>query len=210
MPQRCMGERRHSSTILNLGTRLRWVVNFTPLSLYLWKNSPQYPLYRRSDGPHIQSGCNEEKSIFPIQGIEPQLPACPNLWPRHYTNWAILAWNTVTCRWMKYYTVCHLWLRHCATSRKVAVSIPDEVTGFSSWPNHSSCTMTLELTQPLTEMSTKNLPGRRRVRLTTPPLSVSWLSRKCGSLDVWQPYGPPWPVAGVAFSIMKNVFCNCQ
>jgi hypothetical protein len=27
------------------------------------------------------------------------------------------------------------WLRHCATSRKVAGSIPDEVIGFFNWPN---------------------------------------------------------------------------
>jgi hypothetical protein len=51
------------------------------------------------------------------------------------------------------------WFRHCATSQKVAVSIPDEVIGFFNWPNPSSRTMSLGSTQPLTEMSTRNLPG---------------------------------------------------
>jgi hypothetical protein len=51
-------------------------------------------------------------------------------------------------------------LRH-ATSRKVAGLIPDEIIGFFNWPNPSSRTMALGSTQPLTEMSTKNLPGRK-------------------------------------------------
>jgi hypothetical protein len=52
-----------------------------------------------------------------------------------------------------------LTLAHYATSRKVAGLIPDEVIGFFNLPNPSSRTMALGSTQPLTEMSTTNLPG---------------------------------------------------
>ena len=44
------------------------------------------------------------------------------------------------------------WLRHCATSRKVAGSIPDGATGIFHCHNSSVRTMALGLTQPLTEM----------------------------------------------------------
>jgi hypothetical protein len=53
---------------------------------------------------------------------------------------------------------------------------------FFNLTNPSSCTMALGLTQSLTEMSTRNLPGgvngNRCVRLTTLPPSVSQLSRE--------------------------------
>jgi hypothetical protein len=49
-------------------------------------------------------------------------------------------------------------MSHYATSRKVAGSNPDEVD-FFNLPNPSSRTVALGSTQPLTEMSTRNLPG---------------------------------------------------
>ena len=45
------------------------------------------------------------------------------------------------------------WLRHCATSRKVAGLTPDGVIGILHLRNPSGRTMTLGLTQPLTEMT---------------------------------------------------------
>jgi hypothetical protein len=50
------------------------------------------------------------------------------------------------------------WLRHYATSRKVAGSSPDEVDFFLIYLILPNRTMTLGSTQPLTEMSTTNLP----------------------------------------------------
>jgi len=48
-------------------------------------------------------------------------------------------------------------LRHCATNRKVASSLPDGFTGIFHWRNPSGRTMALGLTQPLTEISTRNI-----------------------------------------------------
>jgi hypothetical protein len=87
-----------------------------------------------------------------------------------------------------------------ATSRKVAGSISDEVIGFFNLPNPSSVTMNLGSTQPLTEMSTRNLSGLkggRLVKLTTSLPFESRLSRKCGNLDISQSYGRSWAVAEI-------------
>jgi hypothetical protein len=48
-------------------------------------------------------------------------------------------------------------LRHCATNRKAAGSIPDGVSGFFHWHNPVGRTMALGSTQPLTEMSIRKV-----------------------------------------------------
>jgi len=65
-----------------------------------------------------------------------------------------------------------IWLRHCPTSRKVAGSIPDYVIRIFHWHDPSDRNMALRLTQPLTEMSTRN---------------ISWEVKAAGTQG-WQPY----------------------
>jgi hypothetical protein len=66
-------------------------------------------------------------------------------------------------------------------------------------------TSVLGLTQPLTEMSTSNLPGvkcGRCVRLKTSQSSVSRLPGKCGSLEVSQPHELLLPATGKALLVI--------
>jgi len=56
-----------------------------------------------------------------------------------------------------YYHTWRSWLKHCATSRKVAVSMPHEVIGIFHSLNPSGSTMALGSTQPLTKMITRGI-----------------------------------------------------
>jgi hypothetical protein len=72
------------------------------------------------------------------------------------------------------------------------VQVPDEVD-FLNLPNLSIRAMALGSIQPLTEMSTRNLPGGvtsdRRVELTTLPPSVSRISENMGASNSRNPKG---------------------
>jgi len=50
-------------------------------------------------------------------------------------------------------------LRHCATTQKVSVSIPDNVLGIFLLRNPSGRTAALGSTQPLTEINTRKIFG---------------------------------------------------
>ena len=78
------------------------------------------------------------------------------------------------------------WLRHRFTRRKVAALIPDGVMGIFHWHSPSVHTMVLELTQPPTEMSTRN---------------VSW-GLKVAGVYGWQSYHLHVP------TVLKSVSLN--
>ena len=83
-----------------------------------------------------------------------------------------------------------------ATSRTVSGSITGVVTGFFSDIFPSDRTMALGSTQPLTEMSTRVLPGGkdgRSVKLTTSPPSCA----ECH--EIWEPKPPGnlWATPGL-------------
>ena len=94
----------------------------------------------------------------------------------------------------------HSWLRHCATSRKVVGSILDGVNGIFYWHNPSGRTMALGLTQPLTEMSTRNISWGVKVASAYgwQPYHLQVLTvLKSGSLNLLEPSGPVQACNGI-------------
>jgi len=81
-----------------------------------------------------------------------------------------------------------IWLRHCATSQRIAGLIPSGVREIFHWHNPSSCCLALESAQPLTEMSTRNISwgvkGSWCIGLKTFPPSCA----EC--LEIWEPQPP--------------------
>jgi hypothetical protein len=104
------------------------------------------------------------------------------------------------------------WLRHCATSRKVAGSIPDGVIGILHWPNNSGRNMNLLLTQPLTEWVTGIFP--RRVKAAD---AWGWqpyhlhmsIVMKCGNLTLLENSGPLQASTGIALPCFTLLLRSC-
>jgi hypothetical protein len=76
------------------------------------------------------------------------------------------------------------WLRHYATSRKFAVSIPDEAIVFFNLPNASSRTVVLGSTHSLKEMGVRNTPEGSKL-----PARKADLTAICEPIvqKMWQP-----------------------
>ena len=100
------------------------------------------------------------------------------------------------------------WLRHCATSRKVMGSTPDGVTGTFYWHNPSGRTMALGLTQPLTEMSTRNISWGVRAASAYgwQPYHLHVLNvLKPGSLNLMELTGPVQAFNGIALPLLFHL-----
>jgi hypothetical protein len=94
-----MGEWRHSYTILDLGTRWRWVVSFTRRPLYPRGKSPRYSLDRRLGGPQSRSErYGEEKNPGSAEPLD--LGMWNFIWRRIITQAMVgifdLLWRIVT------------------------------------------------------------------------------------------------------------------
>ena len=96
----------------------------------------------------------------------------------------------------------------CATSRKVAGSIPCGVTGIFHWRDLSGCSAALGLTHPLTEMSIRNMswglrrPVRRADNLTAFICRLSW---NLGASTSWNPQGLSRPVMVLLYLYLREV-----
>ena len=81
---------------------------------------------------------------------------CKNFQYCHIVPNLGIIFNLISALTVNWGTQWRIWLTHCATSRKVAGLIPDGIIGIFHWYNLSGSTVALGLTQPLTEIFTRN------------------------------------------------------
>ena len=95
-------------------------------------------------------------------------------------------------------------LRDCGTGRKVEGSIPFGVIRIFHWHNPSGRTVTLGSTQPLTEMSTRNISCGRCVGLTTSSLSCADGLEMCEPLNLLEFSGPEKSWTWIALPVLRQ------
>ena len=89
---------------------------------------------------------------------------------------------------------------------------PDVVTGIFHWRNHSGRTMALGLTQPLIEMSTRNISRGQRWpvrRADNPTTFICRLPCNLGASTSWNTSGPVQVCSGIAWPLL-NVKTHCR
>jgi hypothetical protein len=154
-----------------------------------WNNNGSH-LVKHSVGPKAGLDAEMQRNKFHPPGIDLRLS---DRWSLFRIN-NVINCSRTRCWWRS-------WLRHCATSQKVAGSILDGVIGSFHWHNPPGRTMVLGLTQPLTEMSTRN--NSWGVKAAG---AYSWqpyqlhvpIVLKSGSLNLLEPYGPVQACNGIA------------
>ena len=102
----------------------------------------QHSIWRNSDGGWVM-GWGGASGWRGLGRVTKRTHRC------NFLTYLLTPWST---RWRS-------WLRHCATNRNVAGSIPDGFIGSFHWDSSSGRTMALGLTQPLREMSTGIFSG---------------------------------------------------
>ena len=130
-------------------------------------------------------------------------------------------WRFRPATWKKWGTAVAQWLRCCSTNRKVAGSIPSDVIGIFHWHNPSGYATALGLTQPLTEMSTRNISWEvhRADNLTAFMCRLSW---NLGASTSWNPQDLSRPLMALLYLLLhlrsqtwqrlsrfKEFFCSC-
>jgi hypothetical protein len=101
VPWRHVREWRYSSTILYFGAGWRWVVSFTPWSLYSRGKSARYPLDRRLGGLQNRPGRLEKSCPYRDSYLRPpgrwarrQLPGISLLRKNlHYCPLKVVSWE---------------------------------------------------------------------------------------------------------------------
>jgi hypothetical protein len=110
--------------ILDLGTRWRWVVIFTPQPFYPQRKSPWYPLARRLGGPRQREGT----VLIPVTGTEQQWhihkeqQSYRHCWGLNVTMRTVLFKHNMACSCYKlhYLPSCNA-ERFAAKSRKLQI-----------------------------------------------------------------------------------------